>query len=54
MPKDTPSIDADFEAEHDLRSLIEAAKVAKDPKRLKAAKAKAKEQMAALKKVESD
>lgn len=44
--------DEDFEAESDLRSLIEAEKVRNDKPRLKRAMAKAKEQMAALKKVE--
>ncbi len=45
--------DEDFEAEHDLRSLIEAEKVRNDKPRLKRAMVKAKEQMAALKKVEN-
>ena len=49
-----PQADADFEAEDDLRALIRAEKIRKDPKRMKAAKKKAKEQMAALKNVESD
>ena len=42
----------DFEAESDLRSLIESEKIKKDKSRLKRAMAKAKEQMAALKNVE--
>ena len=42
----------DFEAEDDLRHLIEAAKIGKDKSRLKRAMAKAKEQMSALKSVE--
>ena len=42
----------DFEAEHDLRSLVEAEKIKGDAKRLKRAMAKARDQMTALKKVE--
>ena len=42
----------DFEAESDLRHLIEAEKIKGDKKRLKRATAKAREQMTALKKVE--
>ena len=44
--------DEDFEAENDLRHMIEAAKIGKDKPRLKRAMAKAKEQMTALKNVE--
>ena len=42
----------DFEAESDLRHLIEAAKIGKDKPRLKRAMVMAKEQMDALKSVE--
>ena len=45
-------LETDFEAESDLRHLIEAAKIGKDKSRLKRAMAKAKEQMTALKNVE--
>lgn len=41
----------DWRAEDDMRTLINAQKIQADPKRLKAAMAKAKEQMAALKKI---
>lgn len=41
----------DWEAENDLRSLIEAEKIKADPKRLKAAMAKKKELAKALEKV---
>ncbi len=44
--------DKDYEAEADLRHLIEAGKIKGDKKRLKAAMAMAKKQMAALKNVE--
>lgn len=40
--------EADWRAEDDLRTLLRAAEIKKDPKRLAAAKAKAKEQMQAL------
>jgi hypothetical protein len=43
---------AQFEAENDLRTLIEAGKIRKSPKRMKAAKAEAKKQKEALKAVE--
>ena len=38
----------DFEAESDMRTLIDAARIKKDPKRLKRARAKAREQRDAL------
>ena len=38
----------DFEAEQDVRSLIEAEKIKKDPKRLKRARTKGREQRDAL------
>lgn len=40
--------EADWRAEDDLRTLLRAAEIKKDHKRLAAAKAKAKEQMQAL------
>ena len=40
--------DAQFEAENDLRTLIEAGKIRKSPKRMKAAKAEATKQKKAL------
>lgn len=43
--------DAEWKAEHDLRTLIDAEKIQADEKRLKAAMAKREEQMAALKKI---
>lgn len=44
--------DKDYQAESDLRALVEAQKVRADKGRLKAAMAMAKKQMAALKSVE--
>ena len=44
--------DDEYEAESDLRHLIEAEKIKGDGKRMKRATAIAKKQMAALKKVE--
>ncbi len=44
--------DEDYKAESDLRHLIEAGKITNDKSRMKRAMAKAKEQMAALKRVE--
>lgn len=41
-------IDADWRAESDLRTLVEAQMIRSDPKRFKAAQKKAKEQAAAL------
>ena len=46
-----PQSEKDFEAESDLRTLVEADRIRKDAKRLKAAKGKARTQLAALKKV---
>ncbi|WP_160171134.1 hypothetical protein [Pseudomonas syringae] len=43
--------DKKWEVERDLRSLAEAAEINKDPKRLAAAKALAKEKMADLQKI---
>jgi len=43
--------DLKWKTEQDLRSLAEAAEINKDPKRLKAAQALAKEKMADLSKI---
>ena len=43
-----PSSDDDWQAEDDMRTLARAEEIRKDPKRLKAALAKAKEKMAEL------
>ena len=40
--------EAEWKAENDLRTLIDAEKIKKEPSRLRAAMAKAKEQRAAL------
>ena len=47
------SVDADWEAKWDLDTLMEAAEIKKDAKRLSAAEAKVKEEQTALKKVET-
>lgn len=41
--------DKQFEAENDLRSLVEAGRIKKSPNRMQAAKAEAKKQRDALK-----
>lgn len=46
--------DKDWEADSDCRTLIDAKEIQNDPKRLKAAMAKAKEKMKALKEVQAD
>ena len=53
MKKSAPSdsCDQDWQVEQDLRSLAEAAEINKDPKRLKACQALAKEKMAELAKI---
>lgn len=43
--------DAEFEAQNDMRSLIEAEKIKRSPKRLAAAKAMAKKESDALAKI---
>lgn len=48
-----PFNDKDFQAEQDMRALIDAEKIKRDPKRLAAAKAKAEEQRKALASVTS-
>lgn len=57
MSKNSPSLamsdDADWRADDDMRTLVQAAEIRKDPKRLKAALARAKkkaDELAALKK----
>lgn len=44
-------MDADWQAESDMRTLMQAEEIEKDPKRLAAAKKKAKEKLAELQKV---
>ena len=51
MAKTDAEVDARFEAENDVRTLVEASRVQSDSKRLKAAQAMAKEQQNALKNV---
>ena len=44
--------DKDFEAEQDVRTMLNAQKIKSDKKRLKRAMTKAREQMSALEKVQ--
>ncbi|MFT3815256.1 MAG: hypothetical protein QM740_18065 [Acidovorax sp.] len=46
------AMDKDWQAESDMRTLAEAEEIRKDPKRLKAALAKAKEKIAELQKLQ--
>lgn len=55
MPHETEAVrDKRFQAEQDVRTLVDAEKIKKDPQRLKAARASAKEQRAALDKVKGE
>jgi len=51
MSKSEVEIDQKWKVEQDLRSLVEAAEINKDPKRLAAVKALAKEKTAELAKI---
>lgn len=48
---DMADVDQKWKVERDLQSLAEAAEIQKDPKRLKAAQALAKEKIAELQKI---
>jgi len=50
MPSKT---DAQFQAENDLRTLVDANKIRKDSKRMKALKTEAKKQKSALASIDS-
>lgn len=52
MSKAVPTIDKEYQAEDDLRTLINAEKIKKDKARLSAAMKKHKEMMAAMQAVE--
>lgn len=53
MAKNTGiAMDREWQAEHDMRTLAEAEEIRKDPKRLKAALAKAKEKIEELQKLQ--
>lgn len=53
MAKNTAiGMDKDWQAESDMRALAEAEEIRKDPKRLKAALAKAKEKIEELQKLQ--
>lgn len=47
-------MDKDWQAESDMRTLAEAAEIRKDPKRLAAALAKAKQKIADLQRLQPD
>jgi 5-bromo-4-chloroindolyl phosphate hydrolysis protein len=47
------AMDKDWQAESDMRTLAEAEEIRKDPKRLKAALAKAKEKIEELQKLQT-
>lgn len=47
------SIDKEWRAEDDMRTLVEAEAIRKDPKRLAAARRKAKEKVEAIKTIEA-
>lgn len=52
MAKDYPTIDKSFQAECDLRTLVEADKIMRDSKRFAAAKRKAEKESRALEDVQ--
>lgn len=56
MPVDKTEAEREskFEAEHDLRTLIQAGEIKDDPKRMKRAMKEARSQKAALQKVKSN